>query len=598
MDQTLAAAYQYAFSSNNLYNQNKVHWEYLMRSYLGGLAYQLSGYLTRYQLETEQDYAARLRNTPLDNHCKSIVATYISFLFRQDAERELGTWQDNPAVQAFIDDADLEGAELDDFMKMVATWSLVFGHSWIILTKPNIDAVTMADEIAAGVRPYASVLTPLTVLDWTWKRQLNGSYKLTYFKYIEDANDQITIIREWTNDTIKTWEANNRQQTAMVTMEEVNQLGEIPAVVCYAQRGLVRGLGLSVIEDIADQQRAIYNELSEAADSIRLEGHPSIVVTPDVQYGNGAGAVVIIPNDLDAGLKPYMLNVDAVPVDQIWKSIKNRVESIDKMANTGSIRSTETAEMSGVAREVEFQLLNAKLSEIADNIELAEKQMWWFFGAYQQLDYTEIDVDYPDSFSVRDTGNEYKMLTEAKSSAGSAESQQMIDLRLRQLLEDPRVEGLDDTEALATMTVPEMTTESFPQAAAVPPNQTAAEGCPIETQDIAANLKNRQTAIDTANYGPLNPQLPNTVFWAAKADMWSVDVATAKTSRCSNCAAFNQTQRILACIDQGLAAGGSGQADAWATIDAGDLGYCEAFDFKCASSRTCDAWIAGGPITV
>jgi hypothetical protein len=28
-------------------------------------------------------------------------------------------------------------------------------------------------------------------------------------------------------------------------------------------------------------------------------------------------------------------------------------------------------------------------------------------------------------------------------------------------------------------------------------------------------------------------------------------------------------------------------------IDAGDLGYCEIFDFKCAASRTCDAWVAG-----
>jgi hypothetical protein len=26
-------------------------------------------------------------------------------------------------------------------------------------------------------------------------------------------------------------------------------------------------------------------------------------------------------------------------------------------------------------------------------------------------------------------------------------------------------------------------------------------------------------------------------------------------------------------------------------IEAGDLGYCEIFDFKCASSRTCAAWV-------
>ena len=49
---------------------------------------------------------------------------------------------------------------------------------------------------------------------------------------------------------------------------------------------------------------------------------------------------------------------------------------------------------------------------------------------------------------------------------------------------------------------------------------------------------------------------------------------------------------MLDCIEQGL-----GEPDAWEVIDAGDLGYCEVFDFKCASKRTCAAWIVGGPVT-
>jgi hypothetical protein len=48
---------------------------------------------------------------------------------------------------------------------------------------------------------------------------------------------------------------------------------------------------------------------------------------------------------------------------------------------------------------------------------------------------------------------------------------------------------------------------------------------------------------------------------------------------------------MLDCI-----AGGINDTNEWDTIDAGDLGYCEAFDFKCAASRTCDAWVVGGPI--
>lgn len=119
--------------------------------------------------------------------------------------------------------------------------------------------------------------------------------------------------------------------------------------------------------------------------------------------------------------------------------------------------------------------------------------------------------------------------------------------------------------------------------------------CPPATQEIAVNLKNRQNAIDTAAYGPLNPAEPNDPFWQKKADRWDVSPEEAKKQRCGNCAAFIKTESMLNCIKQGL--GNEPGNDAMDVIEAGDLGYCEAFDFKCASARTCDAWITGGPIT-
>ena len=118
--------------------------------------------------------------------------------------------------------------------------------------------------------------------------------------------------------------------------------------------------------------------------------------------------------------------------------------------------------------------------------------------------------------------------------------------------------------------------------------------CPPATQDIALNLKNRKNAIDTAMYGPLNPAEPNEEYWTAIGAEWSVDVETAKKQRCGNCAVFIQTPEMLSCIETGL----TDNADEFDAIDAaGELGYCEAFDFKCASARTCRAWVAGGPVT-
>jgi predicted GNAT family acetyltransferase/adenylate kinase family enzyme len=115
--------------------------------------------------------------------------------------------------------------------------------------------------------------------------------------------------------------------------------------------------------------------------------------------------------------------------------------------------------------------------------------------------------------------------------------------------------------------------------------------CPLPTQDIKTNLANRAKAIDVAHYGPANPKEPNEEYWTAKAKIFGGSVKEAKTMRCGNCAGFNQTTKLTNCISKGIG------SDAQEVEQAGDLGYCEIFDFKCASLRTCDAWIVGGPIT-
>ena len=119
-------------------------------------------------------------------------------------------------------------------------------------------------------------------------------------------------------------------------------------------------------------------------------------------------------------------------------------------------------------------------------------------------------------------------------------------------------------------------------------------GCPIETHDLVKNLENRQTAIDKYGYGPANPDdtvADNTMFWQKKAEMWKCSVDNLKTMKCGNCAAFNISSQMRACIEGGLKEG----AD-MGVIQKADLGYCELLHFKCAGDRTCDAWLVNGPL--
>jgi len=110
--------------------------------------------------------------------------------------------------------------------------------------------------------------------------------------------------------------------------------------------------------------------------------------------------------------------------------------------------------------------------------------------------------------------------------------------------------------------------------------------CPVATQDLEVNTKNRDSAIkaDHIQYGPLNVNEPGD-FWEEIADHWDTTVEAAKKSVCGNCVAFDRSPRMLDCMP--------GKT----SDDDGVLGYCHMHKFKCHSARSCRTWAKGGPIT-
>jgi hypothetical protein len=111
-------------------------------------------------------------------------------------------------------------------------------------------------------------------------------------------------------------------------------------------------------------------------------------------------------------------------------------------------------------------------------------------------------------------------------------------------------------------------------------------------EDLDLNTLNRNHTIKEYGYGPLNPGDTSTseIFWKQKAELWNTTVEHAKTSRCKNCAAFDQSKDTLNKIEKALGKDGK------KINQLANLGFCELFWFKCAGDRTCDAWLMGGPL--
>ena len=403
-----------ALDTHKDYKETITNWEYYIRSYNGGYDYTIGQYLNRYNLELDNEFNQRLANTPCDNHCKNIIQIYSSFLFRVKPSRNFGSMADEPSLESFLKDADLEGNSFNSVIKQAQNYASIYGHCFMILDKPTIQTRTRAEELNQDIRPYISIVTPENVLDWNFKREVNGKYYLDYLKIREEVDKEGGIyMRVWYPDRIDTIYQKDNDEPSIIDTAD-NLIGKIPAVILYNSKSHKRGIGQSDLTDIADLQKAIYNEYSEIEQLIRLTNHPSLVKTPSVNASAGAGAVIEMPEEIEPNLKPYLLQPSGANLNSIMDSIRHKVDAINRIAHTGAIRTTKTQVSSGIALQTEFELLNARLSEKADNLEIAEEQLFRCYAMFQNVEF-DGEINYPDSFNIKDYAMDLQFFSMAKA---------------------------------------------------------------------------------------------------------------------------------------------------------------------------------------
>ena len=432
---------QLLLQAHPLYHRYLPRWTFLSDSYAGGMEYEMGEYLEKYYYETQEDYIKRLRTTALDNHVKSIAGIYNSFLYRRPIVRDLESL-DQEMLKAFMNDADLDGRSFDAIMREISIQSMIYGHVWVVMDKPQIQVGTRAEELEQGIRPYISIYTPENVLDWNYVRQPNGKYTLNYFKVKEAPNKNEQYVREMLPEEINVYKYDGEDdlQNGYMESSTPNTLGMIPAMVVYSNRSPNRGVGISPLGDVADAQKQLFDMTSEILQLISLTNHPSLVKTPDVEAAAGAGAIIQMPSTLDPGLKPYLLQPSGQNIESVLGSMEKTVQSIDRQACLGGIRSIESRRLSGIGLQTEFQMLNAKLSDFAQNLEHAEENIFRMFALLNDMVFTG-EIKYPRSFSIQDKANDIAMFKLAKDS-------KIMNPKINDYVDEQILKTLVDDDAL------------------------------------------------------------------------------------------------------------------------------------------------------
>ena len=211
------------------WRKNIKRWTYYSDSFNGGNDFRSGQYLVKYILESAEEYENRIKATPLDNHCKSVVETYNSFLFRTPPKRDYGTQVGNdPALDPFLQDADLDGRSFNSFMRDCATFSAVYGHVWVSIDKPTTQVATRADELQQEIRPYVSIITPENVIDWQYMRKPNGVYALSSITLLDGIDNNTAYYRTITATETTIYTRTNQQQEASIVDVIPNPIGAVP----------------------------------------------------------------------------------------------------------------------------------------------------------------------------------------------------------------------------------------------------------------------------------------------------------------------------------------------------------------------------------
>lgn len=418
---------------------------YYYESYIGGFTYKDGAHLMPYLGEQNapgDQYNKRLQSTPLDNHVQTTVDIYRSFLFRELPRRQLSILNNNPLVEQFIEDTDQEGQSLNSFLKTANDLAMVTGSVWILVDKPAYKVETQAQEVANGIRAYACVYTPQNVLDWEYQRNIAGKLELVKIKVRESENAETAVFTCWYPDYVEKYTVSKNPMGELETILDVEQyenpLGYIPFVHHAPIRSPIKGVGHSLVADVADQQKYIYNLLSELEQTIRISSHPTLAKTASTDATAGAGSIVTMPEDTDPGLKPYLMQPTSAGIGGILDSIRACVESIQRMTHTSAVTAVNGSGQSGVALQTERQLLNAKLSDLADTLRETELAIWSIFFDWQALAApADFSITYPDTFDIRDKNYEIQLLLTARSSGvNSEEFQREIDKQIIEIIVD------------------------------------------------------------------------------------------------------------------------------------------------------------------
>lgn len=441
--------------TNKNYDKNVAEWNFLNAMYDGIREVIRLGLVKQHERESTLSYRRRMAKLFGFGYTKSVVDIFHFYLFKKDSSKTLGSLNDNPLFKEFARDANLYGQDYDAVIMDIALYAIIQGQMGILIDKPSAQFNNMQEQIDARVYPYIAKYYPKAILDWSFsKDQFNRPY-LSYLKLLED-DGRYTI---WSPVDWQLWEIPKDKngdevgddKEAVLINSGINPLGEIPFIWHYNLRSKTIGIGMSDVHEVSRIDLSIIRNMSQIEQIIDFAAFPmmrkpALHVKPTdstvPQQQDDVGVEVILefdPENPDS--KPDWLEAKVKePVEATADVISKKISEIYRASNIGGMTATEPSSVaqSGVAKKIDFQMLNSKLINKAKNLEATENLIIEFWLKWEGLweEYKDIvRIEREKTYDIDTVAEDLENTLTSRTIVGSMKFNELLQKQtVRQML--------------------------------------------------------------------------------------------------------------------------------------------------------------------
>jgi hypothetical protein len=391
----------------------------LPRTLIGGTrAMRKAGkkYLPQEPLESDEAYQNRLERTVLYNAFSHAVRNLAGKMLAKGAKVKEKTPKQ---IADLLDDVDLQGRNLDVFIKDCVEDAMTVGLTHILVDHPVVGGnqkipMSVADEKALGVRPYMVHIKSERIIGWKVDR-VNGIDKLMMVRIVEHVTvpdgqwdeKEIIQIRVLRPGSWETWREKavegGKTEWAKFDGGETTLKDAIPLITLYTRRTDFME-AKPPLDDLAHMNVAHWQSSSDQRHIVHVARVPLL-------FGTGLdedqGKVEVGPNRLLKG----PVGSDLKYVEHGGSAIRSGVQDLQSIEDKMSVLALEPVlqdkpgTQTATARSIDTAEAQSVMKTVVENIADGISTCFWFMAKWMDLAGTEyggVTIECDDPYSLTD----------------------------------------------------------------------------------------------------------------------------------------------------------------------------------------------------